>query len=256
MKKITKLAVLFLLGTFSLVGEGLYAQEAKRVPVLIELFTSEGCNTCPPADKLLQKLANEQPIDGVEIIPLQEHVDYWNRFGWTDPFSSPEFSKRQGYYAAFFKYSEIFTPNFIVDGTNELRGNSGNKPIIEASKVSKGNVEISLKNKVDQKLSVSVAVTNLPTADPGERVVLVLAVTENNLTSKVLAGENKGSTFKHMAVTRYLEPIGMIKENRATISTDIPIANNWKLDDLTVVAFVQHIETRRIVAAGRLTLKK
>src|SRR5438552_1164309 len=97
--------------------------ETQRTSVLIELFTSEGCSTCPPADALLARLANEQPVTNVQLIALEEHVDYWNNLGWTDPFSSRDWTERQYVYAGALKNRNPYTPQMIVDGTLEFVGN-------------------------------------------------------------------------------------------------------------------------------------
>ena len=93
-----------------------------RGAVVVELFTSEGCSTCPPADALLAQLEDEQFIDGAEVIALEEHVDYWNQQGWTDPFSAVEWTLRQQEYAAAFKVDGVYTPQMIVDGRSQFIG--------------------------------------------------------------------------------------------------------------------------------------
>ncbi len=94
----------------------------KEAPVMVELFTSEGCSSCPPADDLLMEIHKAHPIANAEVFVLSEHVDYWNRLGWVDPFSSAQFSDRQKGYAARFGQSGIYTPQMVVDGREELVG--------------------------------------------------------------------------------------------------------------------------------------
>jgi hypothetical protein len=235
---------------------GSLAQKTARTPVLIELFTSEGCETCPAADKYLQQLLREQPIGGVEIIAMAEHVDYWNRLGWTDPFSSALFSKRQNYYADFFKHDSVYTPQIIVNGIRELRGKDGTKPIEEAANGSTGSIKLSIENVRENTVSIGVTIANLPPISTGDRAVVSLAVTEDDLDSNVLRGENSGRKLKHMAVVRSLRAIGEASGERTGLSADVALETNWKRDDLGLVAFVQETNGRRVLASARIRLKQ
>lgn len=230
------------------------AQSPKRIPVIVELFTSEGCSSCPPADRFLQKLEKEQPVDGVEIIALQEHVDYWNRLGWTDIFSSPQFTKRQNYYATYLRYTEVFTPNMIIDGTRELRGKDGKKPIVEAAKNAKGNIDLKAERRGEGAVTVTIKITNLPKIPESDNAVVLIAITENDLKSYVSAGENTGSAFRHMAVTRFLKSLGQITGSGEILLVDLPLEKKWKRKNLNVIALVQEVKGRRITAAAKIDL--
>src|ERR1700675_592965 len=120
--------------------------DTPRSPVLVVLFTSEGCSSCPPADALLERLDRSQQLSGADLIVLSEHVDYWNDIGWKDPYSSHEYSERQSAYAAQFGLRSIYTPQMIVDGHFEFVGSAerrARETIANATKVIKTPVSIS-----------------------------------------------------------------------------------------------------------------
>ncbi len=113
----------------------------RKSPVLVELFTSEGCSSCPPADRVLAQLETEQPNKNAEIITLALHVDYWDNLGWKDKFSSALYSQRQSVYGQALKLNQVYTPQMVVDGQKQFVGSNlseANKAITESAKIRKG----------------------------------------------------------------------------------------------------------------------
>ena len=221
----------------------------KKSLVLVELFTSEGCSSCPPADVNLSRIEKEQPVAGVEVITLSLHVDYWNSLGWKDEFSSPIYSRRQQIYSQALKLDSNYTPQMIVDGRTEFVGSNQektNKAIQEAAKNQKASVEI-----VQDADKLKIKLSDLPAH---ETATVFLAVTEDNLASNVRRGENSGRKLEHTSVVRELTSLGMLSAEQKTLEmeTALQIQPNWKRENLKIVVFVQENASRRILGVNRL----
>jgi hypothetical protein len=235
----------------------------KRAPVIVELFTSEGCSSCPPADAVLTQLQQSQPVAEAEVIAMSEHVDYWNYIGWADPFSSAAFSARQESYAGAFGSERIYTPQMVVDGQIEVVGNNLSKAreaIARAARESKADVRIEARietSKDDRAIRLNVTVNDAPPINRGDVAETVLAVTEDNLSSNVSRGENAGRRLAHNAVVRELRALGRVDDATGSFAgeTTVMIADGWKRDNLRVVVFVQDRAHRRVLGAASIKLK-
>jgi hypothetical protein len=232
--------------------------DGSRTPVLIELFTSEGCSSCPPADALLEKLDRSQPVNGAELIVLSEHVDYWNDIGWKDPYSSHEYSERQSAYAAHFGRSGIYTPQMVVDGHSDLVG-SDERGAIEAVENETRFVKVPLSlsglHFENNKVSMHVEAGPLEPSMGARSANLYLAIADESDVSQVSRGENAGRTLKHVAVLRSLVPVGTV--NKADkVSKDVTVnVSNESRGRLRVVGIIQEQSAGRVlgVASARLS---
>jgi hypothetical protein len=228
------------------------------VPVLVELFTSEGCSSCPPADELLSRLDRTQPVPGAMVIALSEHVDYWNRLGWTDPFSSPTFSRRQSEYADSKGSSDVYTPQMIVDGQTQFVGSNtsrAHQAIAEAARNPKALVSLKVNATATGSLEVAVEVSGSPISE-NEEADVVLAIVESDLRSNVSRGENAGRRLAHTAVVRSLHEIGTVQPEHPVFRTGRRIESYWqqRARNVRAVVFVQERKSRRIVGAGQVRL--
>lgn len=235
--------------------------DGRRTPVIVELFTSAGCSSCPSADEVLAQLERTQPVAGVDIIALGEHVDYWNYIGWADPFSSLVFSERQNAYTGAFSNFSVYTPQMVVDGQAEFVGSKMSKAldaIAKAARTPKAKVEIDHTpgDNVDTFL-FHVRATQIPAVNGEEPVELILAITESDLQSNVSRGENAGRRLSHGTVVRQLSVIGsgQVRQNEPFIGkSTVIIRNEWRRDQLRAVAFLQERSSRKIIGSVPLKL--
>jgi len=237
----------------------LQAQD-RRVPVIVELFTSEGCSSCPPADLWLARTERSQPVAGARVIALEEHVDYWNQLGWVDPFSAPHYRGRQNDYALAFHAENIFTPQMIVNGQVQLSGDDSNRAYQVIAKQTQITL-VDLKNAANAKdpdlVDLAVQVTNPKNPKPHAEDVY-LAVTEKELESQVLGGENAGRRLRHAPVVRSFGIIGRIDPNGSSvgqITNTLRLPHEWKRENLRAVVFVQEHDTLRITGAATAELR-
>jgi hypothetical protein len=258
---VTATLIIFVAGAFFLAGR---TRPASAIPppvpnaiVIAELFTSEGCSSCPPADELLTRLTQQQPLAGVTILGMGEHVDYWNRLGWSDPFSSAAFSERQAQYAARLPNSAggPYTPQLVIDGSLEEVGSYADavtSKIAQAAARPKAAVNVTVLRSKDESLKIQIRVEVPPEGATREPADVVIAITEDNISSDVRRGENSGRHLQHSSVVRSMQAAGTLKaplrEWSGTASvTTLP---DWKLADLKVIGFLQEQHSRRIVGVG------
>lgn len=233
------------IGFFAIVVfAGLAAQQPREsVLVLAELFTSEGCNSCPPADELLQMLLDEQPVAGVVVVPLSEHVTYWDHQGWKDPFSAQQFTIRQQQYGLRFNLDSIYTPQLVIDGAAEFVG-SDRRSIERGLKASGRKPELILKAVGTQTIDVTASGPGLSAERDAE---LFFVVAEDRLSVDVKRGENANKTLTHSGVVRLLRSGG---DARSGATTTIALDPAWQRERLRVVGFVQSRKNRKILSVG------
>jgi hypothetical protein len=268
MKRLTVVALL-LFGVIFVVTSGwgkkvqsqTSAANVARTPVLVELFTSEGCSSCPPADALLQQLVAQQPVPGAQIIALEEHVDYWNHDGWVDPYSSAEWTQRQQDYVALTK-KDVYTPEMVVDGKSQFLGSDPREAAVEIEKAARGvGAEVAITAAApDAKGSsrFNISVGKLESNTAGDNAEVWLAVTEDGLRSSVERGENAGRTLTHVATLRSLRKIGVADAKTASTSfaatTQVKVNSHWNRENLHVTVFVQRKKNREILGAASVRI--
>ena len=216
-----------------------------QTPVVVELFTSEGCSSCPPADALLVKLSQQGVSNGAPLVLLGEHVDYWNYIGWTDRFSSSQFSQRQSAYGRALS-ANVYTPEMVIDGSTQFVGSDSSeaqRSIAAAAKEAKP-AQVTLHWEANNRLHITV---QSPTGDRGN---VLLATTEDGLTTSVEAGENGGRTLHHAAVVRQLRDLGRTDKGVFDANVDVAPHPDWNLAKMKIAVLVQDPSTMKILGAA------
>jgi hypothetical protein len=209
--------------------------------VLIELFTSEGCSDCPPADELLRQVSGRKTADGQLIVGISEHVSYWNGLGWRDPFSSELFTGRQSNYSNHFGLDSVYTPQMVVNGREQFVGSD--RRSLEAALATESQrkqieLHINAAQVTEKSITFSYSASDLP---PTSSLQLIAVLVDDMDRSNVLRGENSGRELIHVAVARGLAPLGALHETEQR-SVTLPLPPSFRSNSGTghhLVLFAQ-----------------
>jgi hypothetical protein len=217
--------------------------EVSKGFAVVELFTSEGCSSCPPADAVAAKLSQEYK-DNVYLLGF--HVDYWDRLGWKDAFSSAEYSKRQYHYGQIFHLNSVYTPQIIVNGKEEFVGSNQNRLrdaiTQELKNSSTTNIQLTAKNTTNKIVTISYKVNTT------SNTVLNIALIQLDAQSNVKRGENEGRTLHHVNVVREFKTINVSKDLKGNVDIILPEALSAK--DCRVIAYLQKNDDWHVIAAA------
>ena len=229
-------------------------------PVLVELFTSQGCSSCPPADRLLSRIGAGDDVDGAVVIPLSFHVDYWNYIGWQDPFSSAEWSQRQSSYAEAFDSRRVYTPQLVINGRRDCVG-SDEKRVREeiaraAGEGTAGRLQLELQAGDDPRilnLDIDAMIDSATRETAGDRWSVMVAVFENGLETPVSRGENGGRKLRNSHVVRSLQQAFALSAQPGAKHSGqirIELLEDWDREHLGVAVFLQDPVSRHIHGAA------
>ncbi|MGO8984294.1 MAG: DUF1223 domain-containing protein [Terriglobales bacterium] len=236
-------------------GQGGAPAQGAASPVLVELFTSEGCSSCPPADELLGKL-DGQPIPGAQVIVLSEHVDYWDHEGWKDAYSSHALTERQEEYEKRFSLKSTYTPQMVVDGAAQMNGSNGplvGRAIDGARGHAKVPVQITAVAANGKTLRVKLEVGALPADFKAKKAEVYVVVALDHAESHVSSGENKGQDIRHVAVVESMDKVGTVERGKNfDREVAVKVKGNPDLANLRIVAFVQEADAGEVVGAGMM----
>lgn len=216
---------------------------------LLELYTSEGCSSCPPADRFMTALKQEG-VSSDTVVPLAFHVTYWDYIGWKDRFGDEAYDRRQRSQASLSSRRRVYTPQFLMNGADYRRYSRFGSDVAEINEQkSAASIRIEARRTGARELGLDVAANAV-----GDQYSLWLAVFENNLESKVTDGENEGLYLRHDYVVRTLYGPYALSGKAVRVSESVNIGSGWKMRDLGVAAFLQKAAGSEVVQATSLLL--
>jgi hypothetical protein len=235
---------------------GCEAKSGDATVALLELYTSEGCSSCPPADKFVSDLPRSG-FGNDRVVPLAFHVDYWNYLGWTDPFSQNDFTHRQRDFARRTNAATVYTPELVLSGSEYRHwwGNSFERAVNQVNRIAP-RADIALKVDRDKTtLRVDGHATVRDKSNEGREAQFYVALYQSNLSNKIGAGENSGRTLDHSFVVRRLYgPFAFDAAGIARFNRELTLDVAWKPTDLGVAAFVQEARGTKVLQALALDL--
>jgi hypothetical protein len=214
---------------------------------LVELYTSEGCSSCPPADKRLSQFPSRD-FSWAQVVPISLHVDYWDDLGWKEPFAQPQFSERQSWLVHANGHKTSFTPHFFVSGTEvrDWRGDLDDQLKRVTVEPSHADIRIHAEATGPDAVSIAASATAPGSGDP---LALFVVLTEDKLTSSVSAGENRGITLSHDHVVRkWIGPIAL-NAGQVDFKQKVTTGSGWNPVRLGVAGFVQNLRTGQVLQA-------
>ena len=218
-----------------------------KTAALVELYTSEGCSSCPPADKQLSQFPSPEYSLG-QVVPISLHVDYWDYIGWKEPFAQPKFSERQSWLVHANGHKTSFTPHFFVSGTEvrDWRGDLSDELKRVTARPARANISVHVESAGPGVVSVAASATASGAGDP---LALFVAITEDKLTSSVSAGENRGVTLSHDHVVReWIGPIAL-NDGHVDFKQAVTTRSSWNAAQLGIAGFVQDLRTGQVLQA-------
>ncbi len=235
------------------------AQEATRTQggaagagvAVVELFTSEGCSSCPPADELLSTLAEDARRGGKPVYLLAFHVDYWDRLGWTDPYADAAFTRRQHRYAEHFASRNVYTPQMIVNGSVEFVGSNRARANREIEQALKRESTVSIDLKTPSRAGEAVTV-EYAISPARAKTLLHIALVERDLLTQVQRGENAGRALRHDNVVRHFQTIKLDGVGNGTAELILP--TSLRTQNSSIIAYVQDAGDMSILGATSVTL--
>jgi len=220
---------------------------AGPTPILVELFTSEGCSDCPPADAFLRTLDSTQPVPGAQLIVLEEHVDYWDDGGWRDPFSSHAFTVRQGDYVNRMRLASAYTPQMVVDGAYQFVGSdrqSAAKALEDARATEKVGIRISALQIEKGTVRAHVETDGVPS-----KAEMFVALVSEHAESQVARGENGGRHLEHVAIARNLMTVAKAAKGES-LSKEITLNTKSVAEQGRLIVFLQEPNQGKILGAA------